>query len=267
MRYINLYQDEFRPPRVMLPATLVLLLAAVFATLLGAAWAWQGVRLAQFRQEVEAVKTRADALAAQAAALQQPTRQANPGLMAEAESWERRVQALQRGQEAVARGEVGSESGPSARFRALAHASVPGAWLTRIEIAEAGREMRLEGRALSGEEPARLIASLRKEPLFAGLNYAGLNLDAPKEEAGPAKAAPAAPRYLEFTLHARLNEAGGAASPATPGAVGAGVAPGVAALSALANPPYALPPDLPKLPGMPDLSKLPGLPAPAGAKP
>lgn len=225
-KQINLYQEAFRPARVALPAQSLFLGVAAFALGLVALSAWDAWRVAQLRGETDGVVARADAVARQVERAAQAGAQADPAVVAEAAELEARVRALQAAEAAVASGVLGSETGYSAQFRALARARVPGAWLTGVEIANqganqgAGRglEMNLRGRALDGEAPARLIAGLRREPLFHGLTYAALTVRPPAApgqggaQTGtpgtPAEAKDATPpRFLEFSLDARLPEA------------------------------------------------------------
>ncbi len=222
MKHINLYQAAFHPPKIPLPARKLLAGGVVFLCGLLAVYAWDAWRLARLHQEVSQLTLRADNLEAQVNA-NNIIRQADPHLLAEAEAVEARLRNLQLAQEALASGALGSTSGYSAQFRALARARVTGAWLTRVEISGRGNEMNLHGRALTGEDSARLITSLRREPLFVGLSFAGLTLDPPNDKTGGYEALPAggapplAPRFLEFTLSARAPEA--APTPGLPATV------------------------------------------------
>ena len=216
MKQINLYQSEFRPPKILLPARALALSGVVFLVGLLALYAWGGWQLNRLRGQVEQVVQRADAVSRQVQAHAPGARQADPTLAAEAQVLEARVRALQHAQDAIASGELGAEIGYSAQFRALARAvgnpASPGAWLTGITLSDSGRAMDLRGRALTGADPARLIANLRREPLFVGLSFAGLEVvtPQPKKTAQPegqeVSKSLAAPRFLEFSLNARLSE-------------------------------------------------------------
>lgn len=223
MKQINLYQSEFRPPKILLPARALALSGVVFLVGLLALYAWGGWQLSQLRGQIEQVVQRADAVSRQVRAHAPGARQADPTLTVEAQALEARVRALQQAQDAIASGAVGAETGYAAQFRALARAvgnpASSGAWLTGITISDSGRAMDLHGRARTGADPARLIANLRREPLFVGLSFAGLEVvtPQPKNTAQPegqaASKPPAAPRFLEFSLNARLIEpAAGAAA-------------------------------------------------------
>ena len=225
MKQINLYQAELRPPKVILPARALALSGVVFLLGLCALYAWDGWQLRQLRGQVEQVVQRAEAVTRQVQATALGARQADPAVATEAQTLEARVRALQLAQEAIASGELGAETGYAAQFRALARTGTAGAWLTGVTISDSGRAMDLQGRALTGADSARLIANLRREPLFVGLSFAGLEVGAP--EPGPGLTQPEdtastkaqAPRFLVFSLSARQVEAA-ASGPSQAGQAG-----------------------------------------------
>lgn len=236
MKQINLYQAAFHPPQIVMPARRLLAGGLVFLAGLLALYAWDAWRLAQLRREVAQLAAQADKLEARVK-VGTATHQADPGLLAEAEAMETRLRNLELARTALASGALGSTRGYAAHFRGLSRTRVDGAWLTHIEVEARGQAMSLRGRALAAEDSARLIASLRREPLFAGLSFSGLSLAPPKDEAPEADSAarPAAPRFLEFTLSARQAPAAEAASatppdqaalPADPAALAAALAAG-----------------------------------------
>lgn len=233
MKQINLYQAAFHPPRVIMPARRLLMGGVFFLCGMLALYAWDAWRLTQLRQEVGRLTQRAANLDAQVNA-GAAARQADPRLLAEAEAVETRLHNLQLARAALADGSLGSDRGYSAQFRALSRARVNGAWLTHIEVGDGGKAMSLRGRALTGEDSARLIASLQREPLFVGLSYSGLTLtqpeDAEKEADG---AAPRPPRFLEFSLTAWQAAPSDVSLPPTPaGAMAVDPAALAAALAA-----------------------------------
>jgi Tfp pilus assembly protein PilN len=227
-KQINLYQAEFRPVQVALPTASLLLGVTVFAAgllLVHALDAWQ---FEKFRTEVDALSSQADQLEQRLASASQTMRQADPQIVAEAAQLENRIRALEQAHTAINSGEIGSVTGYAAQFSALKLATAPGAWLTHIDISNRGHDMSLTGGALQGDAPANLIAALRRQPLFTGLTYAGLqvnpaksgnedgalagqtvslngataNLPPSSASPGPAKS----PEYLVFTLAAQLPE-------------------------------------------------------------
>jgi len=133
-----------------------------------------------------------------------------PPWSAKHRAWNR-ARALKLAQDAVANGELGSETGYSAYFLALARTvRTNGAWLTGVTVAESGRALSLQGRALNGAEAARLVADLRRDPVFVGLSFSGLTVAPPetsqKRGDEPAEQAAETPRFLVFTLNARQSD-------------------------------------------------------------
>jgi hypothetical protein len=82
--------------------------------------------------------------------------------------------------------------------------------LTGVTVAESGRALSLQGRALSGADAARLVADLRRDPVFVGLSFSGLTVAPPetnpKRGDEPAEQAAETPRFLIFTLSARQTD-------------------------------------------------------------
>jgi Tfp pilus assembly protein PilN len=240
-KQINLYQAEFRPVQVALPTGSLLLGVVVFAVgllLVHGLDAWQ---FEKFRTDVDALSRQADQLEQRLARASQSIRQADPHVVAEAAQLETRIRSLEQAHTAINSGAMGSAAGYAAQFSALKLATAPGAWLTHVDISNRGHDMSLTGGALQGDAPANLIAALRRQPLFTGLTYAGLQVNPAKEgneagtsdaQAGSAASRPAlsgaadatgstqpqrppkSPEYLVFTLTAQLPES-------TPGATSA----------------------------------------------
>ena len=210
-KQINLYQAAFRPPQTVLPTQSLLLGVAAFAVGLLLLHAWGSWKFSHYRQEADKLTAQAERIEHQLEQIARAGRQADPQVVAEAGILEAQVRALQLAQETVASGALGSETGYSAQFLGLSRATVPGAWLTRIEISGQGREMNLEGRALQGEDPARLIAALSRQPLFMGLSYAALEVhpaeEGEKSDQADGRGPPAkGTDFLAFSLSAHLAE-------------------------------------------------------------
>lgn len=85
--------------------------------------------------------------------------------------------------------------GFSPYLAALARQTMPGVWLTGVEIGSASDNLVLKGRVLDSELVPVYIQRLNREPLFNGRTVRELRLVA-KEEAGK--------RYVEFSLQLPL---------------------------------------------------------------
>ena len=77
-----------------------------------------------------------------------PPRKKDPALAQEVAAAEAQRQLLLDASAVLASGELGNTQGFAGYFRALAQARVEGVWLTNINIAGAGSELGLQGRAL-----------------------------------------------------------------------------------------------------------------------
>lgn len=113
--------------------------------------------------------------------------------------------------ETLKSGAVGNTSGFSEYMRAFSRQSVNGLWLTGFDIALAGNELAIQGRALSADLVANYLRQLNQEKALQGRQFAALRISQPRPE--PVKAEPDAkaqkdakaqqpvlPRYLDFSV-------------------------------------------------------------------
>lgn len=215
MRHINLYQAEFRPARVVFRASQML--TALGLLLLGmlAVHGWGVWQSRELTAHVHQVRQQTETLEARLATLVRPAAPAVPdaALTAEIQRLESQLAALTRLEQALRSGALGSTRGWSAHFEALARVHVPGLWLTGVHLEGGSPDLTLRGRCLDGHAPARYIALLRREPQFAGLAFASLEITAPETKAesadpmSPALAAPMPAGTLEFILSGRSRSA------------------------------------------------------------
>ncbi|MCU6498390.1 MSHA biogenesis protein MshI [Rugamonas sp. A1-17] len=113
-------------------------------------------------------------------------------------------------------GQPGETRGYSAYFRAFARRGVDGLWLTGVTIQGSGDAIGLQGRALKASLLPGYLSGLASEAVLRGKSFGQLEMREPKAEpkAEAADAAPAAPRYVEFSLQsASAGERGKAERP------------------------------------------------------
>ncbi len=173
------------------------------------------------QQVTDATATR-DKLAAQLAQ-QKP----NGELAAELNQLEVRLKGRQDIVEALNSGAVGTTGGFSQYMQAFSRQTVSGLWLTGFDIASSGNEFTIEGRALSADLLPLYLTRLNAEKTLQGRQFAAMRINQPQPEpvsaaAAAAKAkeepkgaadgkaaavardakaaAPAQPRYLEFSI-------------------------------------------------------------------
>lgn len=204
---INLYQAEFRPRKVVFPAAGLLRAGLLWLLGLAAIYgygAWQlrdtGAAMRQLEYRVQAIERRAEAQRRQ-----QDGGKSSVDLAKQAEAAEAKLQALNNAAAAVEAGAIGSDKGYAEHFRAFSDAMVPDVWLTGFQIGPRGEIVKLVGRALDSEGPARFLYGLRAQSLFQGLKFSFLQI---------AKGGDG--RYLDFTLQAQA-EASPVAVPAAAG--------------------------------------------------
>lgn len=102
-------------------------------------------------------------------------------------------------------GEPGATRGYSAYFRAFARRGIDGLWLTGVTIQGSGDAIGLQGRALKASLLPGYLNGLAGEAVLRGKTFGQLQMTEPKApkaaDGAPApESAPAAPRYVEFSL-------------------------------------------------------------------
>lgn len=172
--------------------------------------------LAQLEQQEAGVKT---ALAQVEAKRDQtardfPPRKKDPALAQELAAAEAQRQLLQDASAVLASGELGNTLGYASYFRALAQARVEGVWLTGINIAGAGNDIGLHGRALHASLLPAYITRLGQQDVLKGKTFASLDIGQPEQPAAPdgkASNLPTVP-YVAFSLQSSGQLAASAAA-------------------------------------------------------
>ncbi|MCC7681931.1 PilN domain-containing protein [Janthinobacterium sp. FW305-128] len=140
-----------------------------------------------------------------------PPRKKDPALAQEVAAAEAQRQLLLDASAVLASGELGNTQGFAGYFRALAQARVEGVWLTNINIAGAGSELGLQGRALRASLLPAYITRLGQQDVLAGKSFASLDIGQPPVPAVIEGKAPAAP-YVTFSLQSSSQLAASAAA-------------------------------------------------------
>ena len=198
MQQVNLYQKELRPRQVPFAARTMLLATgawlAVLLVLFGVG------RWRQSRLEQQLAAANADvAVASQHLAkleAQYPLKTKDPVLAREVE----RLAAARDGRSALL-GQLegktlGNVSGFSPQLLAFARETVSGLWLQRIALDQGGRELTLEGSALTATTVPRYLKRLAGEPVFSGMEFETFRLSRPQS----------APRQVDFFLETRKSD-------------------------------------------------------------
>ncbi|MGB5079584.1 MAG: PilN domain-containing protein [Burkholderiales bacterium] len=91
-------------------------------------------------------------------------------------------------------GVTGESAGYSQYLRAFARQTVPGLWLTSIQITEGASQLTMSGRALQADMVPLLIARLKRETLLRGRPLEALAITRGVPAKGPARS------VVEFTV-------------------------------------------------------------------
>lgn len=134
-----------------------------------------------------------------------PAAKSNGQLDAEIARYENELKLARDAMGALKGGGFGNRKGFSEYLRAFSRQSVNGLWLTGFSIAGSG-DLEIQGRVLSPDLLPNYIQRLNREEVLAGRSFARLEMSRPKpapvapDKDKDAKKAPAAPRFLEFSL-------------------------------------------------------------------
>lgn len=202
---INLYNPLLLKKQKLF--SLVAMLQALGLILLGSllfyAYAWYSVNTMKKRVD-ETSRMHASTLA-QLERLQEKSEQREPSKLLQEEiiRLEAQVRTRKGVVDVLVRGEVGNKEGFSEYFRALSRQTPDGLWLTAFEVTGSG-EIAIKGRALKAELVPVFISQLSREAALAGKNFDMLEMRLPNA-AVPPGSKPAAPQYIEFSLHNAAN--------------------------------------------------------------
>lgn len=144
-----------------------------------------------------------------------PPRKKDPALAQELAAVEAQRQLLQDASTVLDSGKLGNTHGYAGYFRALAQARVEGVWLTGVDIAGAGNDFGLQGRALHASLLPAYITRLGQQEVLKGKTFASLDIGQPAPAAVAEGKAASLP-YVAFSLQS----ADRAAKPAEPVAGG-----------------------------------------------
>ncbi|MDO8047906.1 MSHA biogenesis protein MshA [Janthinobacterium sp. SUN211] len=143
-----------------------------------------------------------------------PPRKKDPTLAQELAAVEAQRQLLQDASNVLESGKLGNTLGYAGYFRALAQARVEGVWLTGVDIAGAGNDFGLQGRALHASLLPAYITRLGQQEVLRGKTFASLDINQSGQPAVAEGKAPGLP-YVAFSLQS-ADRAAGPAGPATP---------------------------------------------------
>jgi hypothetical protein len=197
---INLYNPAFEAQRSLLSFRGVITGWIVVVLLVAAIASFQAVRLRSIELEEAG-------LARQVAAAQADTqrlgkamasRSRDPRIIEEVTRLEAEVRGRQEVMDVLGAGGLGDTRGFSDHLTAFARQSFEGVWLTGLNIATAGRDVSVEGRALQASYVPGYLKRLNGESAMQGHPFSELVIQEPASD--PAAKPPVRPNYVEFRL-------------------------------------------------------------------
>lgn len=129
-------------------------------------------------------------------------RQKDPNVAAELDKAQAELLGLKEVSDTIKGGELGNVQGYAEYFRALARQSVEGLWLTGVNIAGAGLDIGVRGRAMDPAMVPGFLGRLRNERVMQGKAVGNLQIgEAPALKVlKDGKESPSPAPYVEFNL-------------------------------------------------------------------
>jgi Tfp pilus assembly protein PilN len=192
MQHVNLYQSQFKPKKVILPAEQLLMLAALPLLVL----ILLSIYLSYSQQN------RAEQLENQQAQVEQQqiylnnltqqlnTQTQNPLLLAEEKDLQQQLQSKTLLLKLLNNKTLGNQKGFSTMLIALSQQHVENLWLTHFSLLDSGEFIALQGRAYTSDLIPQYIDNLAKSEQFHGKNFSVFQLNQDEKSA-----------YFDFKLH------------------------------------------------------------------
>lgn len=199
MQQVNLYTEEFRPKKVVLPLSQMVMILVGVIVILGVVSFWLNDGLAKDEIKVADKTSRVDTMNQRLVLLEEKAKRlkrddslvsANKRLQLKLDARKQMIDML----DSVV---VKDDDGFSSLLTSLARQKADGLWLNRIKIGASGHSMKLEGRTLNADSVPRYLQNLRNEPGFIGRSFTLFNLQIdPDNTSG-----------LDFSLHSQASAA------------------------------------------------------------
>ncbi len=200
MQQINLYQDQFKPEKIILAANHIALLSLLFIFLLIAfsIYSYQKVEthktvLAEQQQLYDHSQQQLDTLQ------QQLSQQDNRSLLeAELVKLEQELQQKQTVLDYLSNHTFGNQEGFSATLTSLSHHRIDNVWLTHFSLLNGGQFISLQGNATKSSLIPEYIDSLANSDRFHGKEFSVFKLQHPDDDTG----------FYNFRLNTQKDSAG-----------------------------------------------------------
>ncbi|GAB6057775.1 PilN domain-containing protein [Desulfonatronum parangueonense] len=176
MQRINLYQDDLKEARILLPARQMLMIAGLAVAGMAATCWWMQTLPEKPRAEANALQAEADKLDQTVRQLQeQVSRKApNEALIRQVETLQNRLRGIRQLRQAAI--PPPSMAMFSSYLEGLGRQSRDGIWLTEIRIGNQGRSFLLSGGVFDPSLIPEYIQALEAEQIYAGLFFDNLTV-------------------------------------------------------------------------------------------
>lgn len=212
---INLILPALRPRFDWLGLPVILAAGLLAILLAGGLYAQGKLQLGRLQAQEAGLRGEAAALQQQVQALAQAAaaRKGDPALAALIEALQVSIGERRAVLQALESGAAGSTTGFAGTLDGFSRQTLSGVWLTRLSLQ--GGEIEIEGAVLDPALLPRFIEKLNAEPVFAGRNFAALDMqevlpDAPPAAGSPTVSEPSRPkvplRHIRFVLRSKLGD-------------------------------------------------------------
>jgi MSHA biogenesis protein MshI len=202
-QYINLYDASLRPSKDLLRLdNVAIALVVTVVLLMGLAafgMAHSGDEMRSFK--VAEAKLRQAQEQLTVVALQHSARKQDPELLQAHELVRQQLAAKRDVLERLQGGQFGERTGFNAYFLGLAGIDLDGVWITAfdVNVTASGQTLAVRGRMLNESLLPRYVQALGRQPVFAGREFAALNVNRIEAKADAAGGV-ALPSHVEFAL-------------------------------------------------------------------
>lgn len=193
---INLYQPMFRRQQKVFSAVAMGQILVFLVLVLAGFYAYSWWSLQPFEQELAKVEADQQRLQNELDRLQasMPAKTKSQLLEDEVRRLSHELEQKQRIAQLLSSGRFGNRQGFVEVLEGLARQHISGLWLTRVSLANGGKQLALSGKANSSELVPLYIQRLSSESAFSGVSFNVLEIRRSKDEAG----------IIEFDLATQL---------------------------------------------------------------
>jgi len=190
MQQINLYQSQFKPKKIHLPARQVYLVLLIVITILSV--------MSLYSAKKNSVLEKSISQYTQQSIGQLEDSIESPLLNAELDALERQRKEKELLLNYLTHQSFGNSQGFSATLRTLSQQKINKVWLTQFSLLNGGYAITLQGEAVESSQIPLYIDSLGESPHFHGKQFSVFQLQQPKKDA----------KYYTFKLNSEQKKTG-----------------------------------------------------------